>query len=104
MNKTTNTKKRAFNKNLKPFIAPDSTIKITQDDIEKRKRRIAKAEEIGQSITRVDSDDSGHENPYRVQALCYIMQDLEVPTELKKKIKEFDEKHEALMRNTKTIK
>lgn len=74
-----------------PVNAPHSNIPVTQEEIEKRKERMIRAEEIGASITKFDGEET--ENPYRVQALIYIMQDKEVPEDLKKKIKEFDKKY-----------
>lgn len=84
--------KKNIDTKLKPFIAPGSTTKVTKEEIEARKKKIRRAEEIGQRITRVD-DEAGYENPYRAKALYYIANGKEVPAELKKKIIEFDEKH-----------
>lgn len=73
-----------------PFIAPGAKELATKEEIEKRLKRIKKAKEIGQDLTRVDFEKSEIENPYRVQALLYIMNDQEVPQDLKERIKEFD--------------
>ena len=75
-----------------PVNAPHSYAPVTQEEIEKRKKIMIRAEEIGASITRFDETEET-ENPYRVQALSYIMQNKEVPEDLKKKIKEFDKKY-----------
>lgn len=83
--------KRINKNNLEPIMAPGSEVIITKEDIEKRKRRIARAEEIGQSLTRVTAEE--YENPYRAEAMLYILQDKEVPEELKEKIRVFDEQH-----------
>ena len=83
---------------LKPFIAPGSTDVVTQEEIQQRVERVRRAEEIGQSITRVDTED-GYENPYSVKALYYIANDLEVPDELKRKIQEFEAQHEMKKQN-----
>lgn len=77
-----------------PFIAPGSTEKATKDEMERLILRINRAKEIGEDFTRLDSSiDSGYENPYRVEALCHILADQEVPEHLKDKIRELDEKH-----------
>lgn len=87
-------KKNTLTKTNKPspFIAPGSLNKITPAEIELRKQKIKKAEEIGASITRFDTD-SDVENPYRVKALIYINKGMDIPEELKDKIKKFDEQH-----------
>lgn len=78
------------NKKLPPFIAPGAKALASNKEIEKRLVRIKRAKEIGQDLTRVDAENFETENPYRVQALVYIMNDQEVPDELKEKIKRFD--------------
>lgn len=81
---------------LKPFIAPDSTTPITQEDINKRIRMINRAEEIGIYLTIVDSNtdaDGEYENPYKMEALKFILQDQEVPENLKQLIKNFEIQH-----------
>lgn len=72
--------------------APYSDIPVTEEEIRKRQVRLKLLEEIGASCTKFDGGNET-ENPYRVQALIYIMQDKEVPEDLKKKIKEFDKKY-----------
>ena len=91
--KQNNTNNKTSNKKLTSFIAPGSTIKITNEEVEKRKKMIADAEEIGQRITKVDNKDEGYENPYRAKALIYIANGKEVPEELKVKIEQFDNEH-----------
>lgn len=81
------------NKKPKPFIAPGAKESASKEEIEKRLKRVQRAKEIGQDITRVDSINCETENPYRVQALLYIMNDQEVPQDLREKIKEFDIKY-----------
>ena len=81
---------------IPPFIAPGSLEPITQEELEKRKRRIARAEAIGLSIMRVTSEkiyDDEYENPYHVEALRYILDDMDVPKEVLQKIKEFEKIH-----------
>ena len=83
-------------KKLPPFIAPGSLEPVTQEELEKRKRRIARAEAIGLSIMRVTSEksnDEEYENPYHVEALRYILDDMDVPKEVLQKIKEFENLH-----------
>lgn len=75
-----------------PFIAPGSTVKPTIKEINARKEKIRRAEEIGASITKVDEADT-IENPYRIQALIYINRGEEVPEKLKKQIEKFDAKY-----------
>ena len=82
-------------KNL-PFIAQGSLEPVTQAELEKRKRRIARAEAIGLSIMRVISEinpEEEFENPYHVEALRYILDDMDVPEEVLRKIDEFKEKN-----------
>ena len=90
------TRKTEDKKQLKPFIAPGSYEVITQEEIEKRKRRIERAEAIGLSIMHVTSEgnyDEEYENPHAVEALRYILNDMDVPEEVKEKMKIFDEKN-----------
>ena len=90
------------NVELQPFIAPGSLETITQEELEKRKRRIARAEAIGLSIMRVTSErnyDDEFENPYHVEALRYILNDLDVPEEVLRKMTEF-EKSNSVKENT----
>ena len=71
-------------------------IKRKEEEIEKRKRRIERAEAIGLSIMHVTSEwnyDEEYENPYAVEALRYILNDMDVPEEVKVKMKVFDEKN-----------
>ncbi len=88
------------NKKPEPFIAPGAKELASKEEIEKRLRRIKRAKEIGQDLTRVDSENCETENPYRVQALLYIMKDQEVPQDLKEKIKEFDVKYNNKLSKT----
>ena len=78
---------------LQPFWAPGSLEPVTQEELEKRKRRIARAEALGLSIMRVTSEknyDEEYENPYHVEALRYILDDMDVPEEVLQKIIEFE--------------
>lgn len=89
-------------KDLQPFIAPGSLEPITQEEIEKRKRRIARAEAIGLSIMRVTSEkcyDEEYENPYNVQAIRYILNDMDVPEEVLQKMRAYD-KQNSVKENT----
>lgn len=76
-----------------PFIAFGSSEPVTPEEIEKRKRIIERAEELGINITGVDTENE-YENPYKVEALIYIMDDKNVPEDLIKKIQEFEMTHE----------
>lgn len=78
------------NKELKPFIAPDC--REISDEEKKRNTLIERrAAEIGIYFNVFDGDNfTEHENPYRAKALVYIMKEMEVPEELKNKIKEYD--------------
>lgn len=90
------------NKHLTPFIAPSSTIPVTQEEVNRRMRMIARAEELGIYLTMVDSNNQeGYENPYKIQALGFIIQDQEVPEELKKKIIEFEKQQIIMNEETK---
>lgn len=71
------------------FYAPGSDIPVTEEEIKRRKRREARIEAIGGSMTRVTSGME-HENPYRAEAMIYILKDEDVPQELLDKIKEYD--------------
>ena len=75
-----------------PFIAFGSTEPISKEEIEKRKRIIERAEKLGIKVTSLDTELE-YENPYKVEALVYIMDDKPVPEELIKKIAEFEESH-----------
>lgn len=75
----------------KPFIAPGSQIPVTSKDIEKRKRKIERLEQIGERPTRVTEEE--FENPYKLEAIALITEDKEVPEELLKKIEEFEKAH-----------
>lgn len=86
-----------INKVPAPFIVPGSTVKPTVREINERKEKIRRAEEIGASITRVDYANNV-ENPYRVKALIYINRGEEVPEELKKQIVRFDAKYKQKKR------
>lgn len=77
-------------KDLTPFIAPGSTIPLTQEEINKRKIRIERAEELGIYLTAVGPENIEYENPYKMQALYLIIQDKEVPEKIKKQIKDFE--------------
>ena len=94
-------KNNVSKKVLKPFIAHGSDVPVTKEEVEKRKRRIERAEALGQSLTKITFENDGieeYENPYRVKALEYIMADKEVPEELKNKIVEFEKEHEKVIR------
>lgn len=76
-----------------PFIAPGSLEEVTQEELEKRNRRIARAEALGINIARVTFDkkyNDEYENPYEVEALLYILNDMDVPEEVIQKMKEYD--------------
>lgn len=75
-----------------PFIAYGSTESVSKEEIEKRQRVIERAEKLGIKVTSLDSEHQ-YENPYKVEALVYIMNDEPVPEELIKKIEEFEENY-----------
>lgn len=75
-----------------PFIAYGSTEPVSKEEIEKRQRIIERAEKLGIKVTYLDSEHE-YENPYKVEALVYIMNDESVPEDLIKKIEEFEENH-----------
>lgn len=77
-----------------PFIAIGSTEPVSKEEIEKRKRVIERAEQLGIKVTSLDAEHE-YENPYKVEALIYIMNDEPVPEDLVKKIEEFEEKHKS---------
>ena len=72
-----------------PFIAFGSTEQISNEEIEKRKRVIERAEKLGIHVTSLDVEVE-YENPYKVEALIYIWEDKEVPEDIIKKMKEFE--------------
>ena len=78
-------------KKPKPFIAPGSQESVTNEDIEKRKRKIERLEQIGERPTRVTEEE--FENPYKLQAIALIEADKDIPEELLKKIKDFEKEH-----------
>lgn len=73
-----------------PFIAFGSMEPVSKEEVEKRKRIIERAEKLGIKVTSLDAEHE-YENPYKVEALIYIMKDEPVPEELVKKIQEFEE-------------
>lgn len=75
-----------------PFIAIGSTEPVSKEEVEKRRRIIERAEKLGIKVTSLDSEHE-YENPYKVEALVYIINDEPVPEELIKKIQDFEEKH-----------
>lgn len=82
-----------------PFIAPESQVPVSNDEIEKRKRMIARLEQIGEKPTRVT--DNEYENPYKLEAIALIAEDKEVPEELMKKIEGFERTREG--KNTASV-
>lgn len=76
-------------KKPKPFIAPGSEVALTKEEMEKRKRKIKRLEQINENYSRITEDE--FENPYRIQALALIAKDEDIPEELLKQIKEFEE-------------
>jgi len=72
----------------KPYIAHGSQKIVTEEDITKRKIRMERAEQLGESFTRVTEEECV--NPYKIQALALIAEDKPVPEELVKKIQEFE--------------
>lgn len=77
--------------NVEPFIAPYSDMQPTKEELAKRERRSKRLKQIGVDPTiLVNGYTEERENPYRVEAMTYIVKDMEVPKELLKKIKEFD--------------
>lgn len=85
---------------LKPIITPDSK-PLTQEEIEKRKRLEKRSKEIGWESK---FNHSEHENPYRAEAMLYILKDMDVPKELKGKIKAEDERYSSTFITTKNHK
>lgn len=75
-----------------PFIAFGSTEPISDEEIEKRKRIIERAEKLGIHVTSLDTEVE-YENPYKLEALVFIWDDKPVPEELMKKIEEFESSH-----------
>lgn len=90
--RTSKTEKTKQIKVPAPFMAYGSDVRPTQQEINQRREKIKRAEEIGASITRVDTVN-GVENPYRVKALIYINRGEAVPEKLLHQIKEFDAKY-----------
>ena len=62
---------------------------ISNEEIEKRKRVIERAEKLGIHVTSLDVEVE-YENPYKLEALIYIWEDKEVPEDIIKKMKEFE--------------
>lgn len=74
---------------LSPVIAPGSLTPPTIDELRRRERLEARSAELG-LIAKFDGEFE-HENPYRAEAMLYIIKDMDVPEELKQKIKLEDE-------------
>ncbi len=87
-----NTLKSPKNKKPAPFIAPGSEIPVTPEELERRKRKRQRLEKLGIDPTKI-VDDGESENPYLVEAMVYISQDKDVPEEILRKIKQYDEEH-----------
>ena len=78
---------------LKDIKEPESQTPVSNDEIEKRKRMIARLEQIGENPTRVT--DNEYENTYKLEAIALIAEDKDVPEELMKKIEEFERLREG---------
>ena len=83
--------KKEVNTTPKPFIAPGSDVKPTEEELKKRQKKYNILERIGVKTTLVRGDvDPELANPYRIEAMLLISQDKDVPEELIKKIEEYD--------------
>ena len=75
-------------KKTKAIYSTGSGVALTKEDMEKRKRKIKRLEQINENYSRITEDE--FENPYRIQALALIAKDEDIPEELLKQIKEFE--------------
>lgn len=64
-------------------------------------KRNEEAIKVKKQITKFDGE-FGHENPYRAEAMLYIIEDMDVPEELKQKIKLEDEAYKRRLQDYKT--
>lgn len=71
-----------------PFFAFGSQEDVTEAEIENRKIRMERAEQIGECFTKVTEEE--WVNPYKIQALALIAEDKPIPEELLKQIEEFE--------------
>ena len=61
--------KKKTNTLPKPFIAPGSDVKPTEEELKKRQKKYNMLERIGVKTTIVRGDDDiEYENPYRIEA------------------------------------
>lgn len=77
-----------------PFYAPYSDVPITNEEIEKRKRKYYRLKVIGVDPNIIiDDENIESENPYIVEAMIIINRDKDVPPELIEKVKKYDLDH-----------
>lgn len=73
-----------------PFIAQGSEVLPTSAEIERREIRYKRLRQIG--VEPFIITESEEENPYRVKAMVLVNQDKEIPDDLIKNMKKYDEK------------
>lgn len=83
------------NNKISPFIAPHSEDAPTKEELDRRSRQYNRLMALGLDPTLIDDTQVGREreNPYAIQAMILINQDKEVPEELIRKIKKYDQKY-----------
>lgn len=83
------------NNKISPFIAPYSEDAPTKEELDRRSRQYNRLMALGLDPTLIDDTQVGREreNPYAIQAMILINQDKEVPEELVRKIKKYDQKY-----------
>lgn len=83
------------NNKISPFIAPHSEDAPTKEELDRRSRQYNRLMALGLDSALIDDTQVGREreNPYAIQAMILINQDKEVPEELIRKIKKYDQKY-----------
>lgn len=83
------------NDKIPPFIAPHSEDAPTKEELDRRSRQYNRLMALGLDPTLIDDTQVGREreNSYAIQAMILINQDKEVPEELIRKIKKYDQKY-----------
>ncbi len=84
-----------------PVHAPYSNIPVTNEELNKRKRKYQRLEQLGVDPTLLVEINEESENPYIVKAMVLINQDKDVPKELLDKIQKYNSQRNAMKKDAK---